>query len=260
MDYEKPFDQPPGLLHLPDELRARIEGYGASWPQSIPDSDLAGRDFAWLRALAQFDRWSILGAGRLGSAPAGNLYTDSIPNYTSLLRWAKLRYVAGLRAGDAAAASVEVRHLAELMRTQGILVAELSALMLYRFDAQAREAAAAEGQDVSAWPAPDLDQLDRARRVAFASLYFTYPGVREETVRAAVGCVPMQCTALIEGAAANRSFGAYGSNDHLKLLSDLGAKGKCETAMMERIAHAQELPAGEALEALSNEIPKFFPR
>lgn len=48
MDYEKPLDQPPGSLHLPDDLRNRIRSYGDAWLQRITDADLAGLDFFWL--------------------------------------------------------------------------------------------------------------------------------------------------------------------------------------------------------------------
>ena len=51
IDYEKPLDNPPGLLHLADELRERITSYGSEWPMRITDTDLSGLDFTWMTAL-----------------------------------------------------------------------------------------------------------------------------------------------------------------------------------------------------------------
>ncbi|HEX4384323.1 MAG TPA: hypothetical protein VH083_15285, partial [Myxococcales bacterium] len=181
MDYEKPLDQPPGSLHLSDELRAKLRD--ADWLAKITEADLAGRDFSWMAALLQFDHWSVLGAGRLRDTQVLDAMRGSIPNYSSLIGWAKLRYGLAIRRGDAAAASVEVRHLADLIRTQSYLISEMVAVVLYRMDAPARAAAASAGQDVSGWTAPDLDDLQKTRELEFAAMYFGYPGVDPGVVR-----------------------------------------------------------------------------
>jgi hypothetical protein len=109
MDYEKPLDDPPGRLHLSDELRKRIGSYGQDWPAKITDRDLAGLDFAWMQALAQYDHWTLLGAGRLRNLPGNDFFNEPIPNYLSLQLWSKLRYALALRRGDLLAASADVR-------------------------------------------------------------------------------------------------------------------------------------------------------
>ena len=43
----------------------------------------------------------------------------------------------------------------------------------------------------------DLEQLERYRRVTFASLFFTYPGVAQGVVNKALACIPSSCTALV---------------------------------------------------------------
>ena len=262
MDYERPADDPPGRLHLADDLRKRLGGYGEDWPAKITDADLAGLDFAWLPALAQFDHWTLLGAGRLRDRPATDFFNDPIPNYIHLLYWARLRYALALRRGDVLAASTEVRHLAELIRTQGILISEMIAVVLARLDLRGREAAFRAGLDVSAWAAPDNDQLDRHRRMAFASMYFTYPGVPPEVLRKAVGCMPSPCSALLEGAGANRAFGAFGTVDNFEVVDELAKAHGCEPAVLARVHQSVELPAGDALRALADDldrrIPDFF--
>jgi len=262
VDYEKPLDDPPGRLHLGDPLAERLKSYGVDWPRKISDGDLAGLDFGWMEQIQAFDHWSLLGAGRLRDYPVGDVMVDPIPNYLSLQMWSKLRLAAAFRRGDFAVASAQVRHLADLTRSQSILIAEMVAVAIYRLDARARDAAVANGldPDVAGWPEPDLDQFDRHRRIAWASLYFTYPGVDPETVRKAVACMPSPCPALLEGAAVNRAFGAYDA-DNLDLVSDLARSHGCESAMLDRVRRTRELAAGDALAEgfeSDNGIPQLF--
>lgn len=260
MDYEKPLHDPPGRLHLSEERRKRLADYGNAWMVKITDRDLEGLDFAWLSSLAAFDHWTLLGAGPLRDQSFSDFFTSPIPNYGVLQQWAKLRYAAGLRRGDLPAASAEVRHLADLVRSQRILIAEMVAVALYRLDARAREIAAASGADLSTWPAVDPAQLDRQRRLGFASMYFTYPGVSPETLRKAVRCMSAPCSALVEGVGAHRAFGAYGMTDNLALLAQLAQEQGCESAVFERVRNSREVPAGEALEALSSEVDRQLPK
>lgn len=254
IDYERPLDDPPGRLHLPDELRERITSYGSDWPIRISDRDLAGLDFSWMVAIAQFDHWTVLGAGRLRDVPVGNIFRDPLPNYVSLMLWSKLRFALGLRRGDLASASAEVRHLADLIRSQGILLAEMVAVALYKMEARARELAAAAGADVSGMGEFETNQLERYRRTTFGSIFFTFPGVRPETVKKALDCMPSPCVALAEGAGANRSFGAYGATDNLPLLREIASAHACEEALIARAVDSQEIAAGDALEGVAEDL------
>jgi hypothetical protein len=174
--------------------------------------------------------------------------------------WSRLRLAAAFRRGDFAQASSDVRHLADLIRTQEILIAEMIAVAVYRLDARAREVAVARGVDVAGWPQPDLEQLDRHRRTAFASLYFTFPGVNPGTLRKAVGCMPSPCSALLEGAGANRTVGAYGSVDNLDLVSDLAREHGCESATLDRARRTRELVPSEALDSAGEDISGRIPK
>jgi hypothetical protein len=241
MDYEKPLDQPPGSLHLPDELRAKLRG--ADWLSKITDEDLAGRDFAWMAALAQFDHWSYLGAGRLRDLPDPDALHGSIPNYSSLMGWSRLRYALALRQGDSAAASAEVRHLADLIATQGLLISQMVAVAIYRLDSSA-----------------DLEGLQKTRDLSFASMYFAYPGVDPETVRKAMGCSLSPCVALAEAAAMNKSFASAAASDNLSLVNQLAAEKGCEPALFTRINGTHEMITSEALNVLGDDLPLDIPR
>ena len=254
IDYESPLDNPPGYLHLRPDLAARLRSYGPDWPARITDTDLAGLDFDWLVQLRRYDHWTLLGAGRLRNLPPKNLFNDPIPNYEHLLYWAKLRYALAFRRSDLPAAVGEVRHLAMLVHTQGLLVAESVATAIARCEARAHEFAIASGADVWWWDAPAPEQIERQRHAAFASLYFSYPGVGEATVREAAACTPAPCAMLIEGAAANRAFSAYGASDNWALIGSLVERYGCETAVLQRIRQSPPLPAPEAVESLREDV------
>jgi hypothetical protein len=260
IDYEKPLDDPPGRLHLPDELRQRINSYGSEWPMRITDRDLIGLEFSWMAALGQFDHWTLLGAGRLRDVPPGNIFRDPIPNYVSLMLWSKLRFGLGLRRGDLTSASAEVRHLADLVRSQGILLAEMIAVAIYKLDARARELVAAADVDVAGWGDLEVDQLERYRRTTYASIFFTFPGVSHDTVKKALDCMLSPCVALTEGAGANRSLGAYAATNNLPLLREIAGEYDCEEALIARAADGQEMSAGEALEAAARDLESQIPK
>lgn len=245
IDYEKPLDEPPGRLRLPEELRERLRQYGADWPSKITDADLAGLDFRWLAELTRFDRWSLLAASRLRDVPPDFL-SEPIPNYVSLLQWSKLRYALALRRGDLLRASSEVLHLADLVRSQGLLIAEFTALALLRLDRHARDAAAAAGLDVGTWVTTPQDRLDEHRRVTTASMYFAYPGVSRDTLRKAAGCMPSPCPALLEGVGIHRAVGPLAATDNGDLLRELAEQRGCDLSSFDRYVRAPELGGDEA--------------
>ena len=74
VDYEKPIDQPYGKLHISDELKEHIAKGWPDWSQQITDADLAGLDFGWMKQLQQFDRWTLLTAGRLKDYPMKDFF------------------------------------------------------------------------------------------------------------------------------------------------------------------------------------------
>ena len=205
-----------------------------------------------------------LGEALSKNAAAADAYVDKLCDEASKLRekpalrepsrHERERFALALRRGDLPAASAEVRHLADLIRSQQLLISELVAILIYKNDARARAVAASAGADLSGWDALDVDQLDRQRSATFASMYFTYPGVDAETVKKAADCMPSPCSALIEGASANRSFGSFGTADNLQLVRELSAARGCEPALLDLVVGARELPAGEAVEMAAKDL------
>jgi hypothetical protein len=136
------------------------------------------------------------------------------------------------------------------------------AVAFRKIEAAARGRAMMAGYDVSSWPPADVQQLDLVRPLSFSGMYFTYPGVSQETLRRAVSCMSSPCTALAEGVGANRSFGAYAASDNLALVVQLAQERGCERELFDRSAKSAEISASEALENagvdLGAELPRFL--
>jgi hypothetical protein len=259
IDYERPLDKPPGLLHLPDVLLERVRGYGAAWPARVTAGDLAGLDFSWLTQLQQYDSWSLLASGPLASYPVGDVLYYPLPNYSSVTIRAKLRYALGLAGGDVAQASREVLHLAELIRGQGLLVSELSAVQLYRIDGEARAAATQMGLDVSGWTPLDPALRVDWRDMANAGRLFTLPDVSPDVVRKALDCMPSPCPAIVEGVSMGKALSVYGETDNVPLLLQLGAEHGCESELLSRLGAAETASPYEALDVLHEDLAGYFP-
>src|SRR5581483_8211128 len=74
------------------------------------------------------DHWSLATVGPVAAQAAQVDPRDhSIPDYQVLLDWAKLRLLRALAGGDPASALSEVQHLADLINSNGILIAEMGA-------------------------------------------------------------------------------------------------------------------------------------
>ncbi|MBS2023913.1 MAG: hypothetical protein JST92_16030 [Deltaproteobacteria bacterium] len=259
-DYEAPLDKPPGSLHLNDELRARLNGYGADSMLKITEQDVQGLDFTWMTQLLAFDHWTLLTAGKLKDWSFEDWFNSPIPNYSTLSWYAKMRFAMALRHGDLLQASREVRHLADLERTQGIVIGEMVAIATYGVDQRARELAAAAGKDVTGWPVIEQDTLRLQRQMSFGSFYFAYPGVKPETVRKVAGCMPAPCEALNEAAGANKVLGAYAETNNLDLIGELAKAKGCEQAVLDRARTAKELTSGEALDELLDDLDQQIPQ
>jgi len=258
IDYEKPLDNPPGLLHLPRGLVEEVEGWGATWPSKLNAKDAVGMDFSWLEQLGQFDRWSVLAAGPLQSYPPTSFLYEPLPNYRSLMVRAKYRYVLSFETRDFMAVSQHVRHFADLLRTQGLIVSEMSAAALYHADAEARFGAANLGLDVSNWAIPDATKRKSWTQMTAAGLFFTLPGVSEATVRKALACMDSPCSAIVDGIGLGRSFVAYGGDENLNMLTNLATSRNCESEVIDRASQMPAVSSSDALMVMTSGLPKFF--
>jgi hypothetical protein len=258
MDWEGNI-HPPGLLHPADDLKARMSSYATDWPSQVTDADLSGVDLSWMKRLMSFDRWSM--PMDLLTTNPSNFFEDEIPNYVSYQLWAKLQLAQGLKNGDIAEASAEVRHLADLLHTQGTLIADLVGVAILRIEQRSHDALAAAGTDVAAWPAPTIDEAtaNELREVSLAGPRYFYPGVSPEVVAKAAACVTTSpCPAFLEGLGAQSVLGSYSSADNRELIEAASAKAGCDPKLAERTKHYSGATVDKALELANNARPFNF--
>src|SRR5712692_9701796 len=183
---------------------------------------------------------------------------EPLPNYRSLMVRAKYRYVLSFETRDFMAVSQHVRHFADLLRTQGLMVSEMSAAALYHADAEARFAAANLGLDVSKWAIPDATKRKSWTQMTAAGLFFTLPGVSEATVRKALACMDSPCSAIVDGIGLGRSFVAYGGEENLNMLTNLATSRNCESEVIDRASQMPAVSSSDALMVMTSGLPKFF--
>jgi hypothetical protein len=236
-----------GLLHLPESITARMGNPPQAWRTAGPEL-YAGLDFTWMTELLQFDHWSLLGAGPLKDTHDMSFFEAPIPNYVTLQYWAKLRLLKGVHEGNLAQASVEVRHLAELIGSSGSLVSEMIRISFYGIERKTWE-------DLGQQPAEPLISADdawRARQAGFAGMYLLYPGVPKAVREKALKCMPMRCTALMEGlgAAAALTQLVPSAQEDVEWLQSQSA---CDPELAKWVARSPPVTKEMALQSFSSE-------
>ncbi len=222
-----------GLLHLPEPLRQRLREYGAQWPARISEGDAASLDFTWLGELKQFDHWSVLRDLPLRHARESNFYDAPIPNFIELQSWVKLRLARALGTGELAQASSEVRHLAKLLRSTGLVIGDMVAYRLLALEREAWEAARAQGREVGGWQPYAAEDLERYRRLARSSPNFVFPGVSEEVMRKALACnVISRCSAIYEAVGTHAVMGHLAATDTSAAVREISDGSGCDPELL----------------------------
>jgi hypothetical protein len=224
-----------GLLHLPEALATRLRGFApGTWVSQLDERDWAGLDFHWMKELDAYDYWSMSADGPMKDPASLDLLEAFQPNYIGLMSWTKLRLASALRTGDLPEASREVRHLADLIGSTGMLLGEMIRLALLRMDRTAWEAS---GQPVPEASTMTADAMALARKVQFGSTWFLYPGVPRAVREKALACAPARCTALMEALAAAVAFQEFvpAARDDIDWLL---AQQPCDGPLAEKAARA----------------------
>ncbi len=187
-----------GSLHLPKSLTDRMSAPPDAWWR-MEAADYAGLDFGWLTELLGYDTWALSTTGPLRDLERTNFLEAPIPNFVSLMHWAKLRFLKGALEADLARASMEVRHLAMLCGSTHLLIGDMIRFAIYGIERRFFEQL---GQ-----PAPsglsDAVDGESSRRTVFAGMYFLYPGVPKAVRQKALTCAASRCSAMTEAIAIN---------------------------------------------------------
>jgi hypothetical protein len=228
-----------GTLHLDPGLVERLDAAGGSWPTAIGEADVGALSFDWLRALLDYDSWSLVASGPIAEPGAPVSLDDALPNYVLLMRWAKLRLAVGLRHGDLATAAAEVRHLADLIHGQGILLADMVAVMLLRHERAAYDAA---GGNIPGMDPLTTEELDRLKAMYRRADGFFYPGVDPEVMKKAAACAVNACSAMHEGAWVDAAVGEFAAENTSQVLDRLITERGCDSALMAQVRIAPFSP------------------
>ena len=236
-----------GLLHLPDSLTTRMKDPPLAWRRFGP-ADYAGLDFSWMQEISQFDHWTLSAQGPLSNVDAVDYFTAPLPNYVTMQNWVKLRLVKARDEGDLAQASVEVRHLGDLIASSGTLLGEMIRAAFFNIERGFYEDLGVQPPA----PVPSADDVSQLRGVAFAGMYFLFPGVKREVREKALACTPMRCVDLMEaiGSTAALRNVVPDAQGHLDWLR---AQSPCDPLQAERMARGPAVPIDELVENYSGD-------
>jgi hypothetical protein len=174
-------------------------------------ADTTGLDFNWLTQLSDFDHWSLATLGPTAeSAASVDPFSLPIPSYWLLVYYAKLRFVRALGDGNVADAMNEVQHLADLIHSNGIAIADAVASRIVGVESQFIAVAAQHGYSGVDNYAP-LDPADAVafHDIALAGFAFIYPGVDDAVAKRALSCMPSPCAALSERITLRREMESF---------------------------------------------------
>ncbi len=168
------------------------------------------------------------------------------PNFVTLQSWVKLRLLKGLHENDLPQASVEVRHLGDLVATTGSLVGDMIRIAFFNI-----ERGFYEEHGLTAPPGLTAHQAHQLRHGDFASRQFLMPGVESAVREKAIKCMPNRCTAMAEaiGTTAMMRKVAPESREHLTWLLQ---QPQCDPALAELSARFRPLAAKEVMEVLDS--------
>lgn len=238
-----------GSLNLSEPLKLKLRGQ-EQWLSIITTADLAGLDFGWMKQLLAFDVWTFNGDG---AGERGDTYAMAldIPNFVSLQHWVRLRFARALLDGDWADAVIEVRHLAYLTHTMGLVISEMIAGTFLHIETRARAQAAALGVDLSGLPPPTpFESFDTLRHAVFPSARFTMPGVPPEVRRRALECAAEKCVTAAEALSMQASLRAWASPGELEAVIEETRRLGCDERLFASIVKTRPATPKEALELL----------
>jgi len=227
-----------GTLELSAALVKRLRGAADAWPATLTAADTAGLDFSWMSRLAQFDHWSLATVGPVAERAAEvDPFNLPIPDYQSLMDWAKLRLVQALGAGDSAAAIGDVQHMADLIASNGIFIANEAAAHIVGYEQRFDGAAGAAGIPLPLGNPPFADQAEsqRFQDVALTGVAFMFPGVDPAVAKRALACSPTPCAMLGEQIALRREYDSFTDTAEDDGSFELADQSSCDRTYLQLI-------------------------
>lgn len=163
-----------GVLNLPASLQEKFRIWGVNWIDKGGEIPWQQIDLTWMSQLSKYDHWDL---HRYCNACDSQVFTLGLtehkrPNYIVLQIWAKLRLLRGIQEGKNDESAQEVRHLARLISSQELILGEMTALTIYKYERLIYDYLKSLSGNVSAgWNPVSLAQLERAKRACYALSY-----------------------------------------------------------------------------------------
>jgi hypothetical protein len=222
-----------GILQLPQPLIDKIRGAHDDWATLLSASDAAGLDFGWMAQLLSYDHWSLATVGPVvDQAATVDPFYSPIPSYQTFVEYAKLRYVRALAEGDVTDAMSEVQHLADLLHSNGIFIAEIHAAKLVSLGQQLEMAAAQRGYPSMVPPRLDSSGYDQFHDLMLAGIAFTMPGVDDTVLKRAMECVPEPCSAINDAVAQRREMERLSEQEDDGFFWSIAESLTCDSALL----------------------------
>jgi hypothetical protein len=222
-----------GTLQLPQPLSEKIQAAHDSWATVLATSDTIGIDFGWMAELLNYDHWSLATVGAVADQAATvDPFWAPIPNYQVFVQYAKLRYVRALAQGDVAEARNEVQHLADLLHSNGILIAEIHAAKIVSLAQQFETVAVQEGYPSAAPTRLDAAGYGQLHDLMLAGTAFMMPGVDDAVRERAMDCVPDPCGAISEALSMHREMERLSETESDDLFWSLAEGRGCDSALL----------------------------
>ena len=185
--------------------------------------------------LGQFDHWSLATVGPLAEQAAEvDPFNMPIPDYQTLMDWAKLRLLQALATGDAGTALGDVQHLADLIASNGIFFATQAAAYIVWYQQQFDGAA---GLPLPPRKPPFADQADyeRFQDVALTGVAFMFPGVDPAVAKRALACSPTPCAILGEQIGLRREYDSFTDTAEDEGSFELADQSSCDRTYLQLI-------------------------
>ncbi len=217
-------------LRLPAAVMAGMEKWKGHDLDHLSEIDWRSIDFSWLASLAQFDYWDIhhhspiekvyreqvLTQRKEGHLkgdlrppltpqmePFSFVVSHPLPDFKSLVVWARLRWMRAAQDGSFLSAALQTRHLARLALSTETLVGGLAGTAILGTEISAHQAALEKHLAIpSDWHPPSAELKSRLARFILGTAAYFSPLAEKEMLQAiflASPFLPLTCGAVMEG-------------------------------------------------------------
>ncbi|NVJ04314.1 hypothetical protein HUW63_03535 [Myxococcus sp. AM001] len=233
---------PPDLgespLRLPRHLLL-LQKFGSQEDWGTSDLELSSLDFGWMRQMHAFDHWNAIPRAAIPPGKPFDLMSASLPEFSLLTLWAKLRLRHAVEQGTPLEAVRDVRQLAWLAYRTDTLVGGMVAISLLTIEHKLHATLVNPPPD---WRPLSPKQLKRFAAVLQSAPSFSSIASPVEVSRKARACQPAigRCVGLVEAAMFGRFLEPYAKGAYRGAYAALKADSAASTCPTQLLAAVWE--------------------